>query len=80
MLLAALKGLIKSLTVKFFVESLKKVQTGSEVCPASYPVGTWNFSPVVRWLGHEANHSPPSTAEVKTAQIHTSTMSSWCST
>jgi hypothetical protein len=50
------------------------VQTGSGTHPASYPMGTegppsqWvlrAFSPLVRRLGREADHSPPSRAEFK---------------
>jgi hypothetical protein len=33
--------------------------------PASYPMDTRGSFSVVNWTGHEANHSPPSTAEVK---------------
>jgi hypothetical protein len=41
------------------------VQNGSEVHPASYPVGIRGSFPGVKRPGREANHSPPSSAEVK---------------
>jgi hypothetical protein len=38
--------------------------------------------PGVKWSGHEADHSPPSSAEVKNVQSHTSTpsyiLTTWC--
>jgi hypothetical protein len=41
------------------------VQTGSGVHPASYPMGTGGpFSGGKARLGREADHSPPSSAEV----------------
>jgi hypothetical protein len=40
-------------------------QTGSGVHPASYPVDTGCSFPGVKQLGCEADHSPPSNAEVK---------------
>jgi hypothetical protein len=46
--------------------------TGSGAHPASYPVGTGVFSPEVKWLGHEADHLPPSSAKVKNAWSYTS--------
>jgi hypothetical protein len=42
-----------------------RVQNGSGVHPASYPVGTRGSSPEVKRPGREADHSPPSNAEVK---------------
>jgi hypothetical protein len=42
-----------------------RVQNGSRAHPASYPVGTGAFSLGVKWPGREADHSPPSSAEVK---------------
>jgi hypothetical protein len=42
------------------------IQTSSETHPASYPVGTGG--PLLRgkvYLGHDADHSPPSSAKVK---------------
>jgi hypothetical protein len=44
------------------------VQTGSVAYPASFI--QWlpgSLSPRVKWLGHEADHSPPSSAGVKNA-------------
>jgi hypothetical protein len=56
--------------VRFFAGArdfslLHSVQTGSGVHPASYPNGTVGFSPGVKRQGREADHSPPSSAEVK---------------
>jgi hypothetical protein len=39
--------------------------TGSGAHPASYEVGTGDFSPGVKRMGHEADHSFPSSAQVK---------------
>jgi hypothetical protein len=42
------------------------VQTGSEVHPASYAMGTEGpFSETKAWPGRDADHSPPPNAEVK---------------
>jgi hypothetical protein len=41
------------------------VQNGSEAHPASYPMGTGGSFPGVKRPGREADHSPPSSAEVK---------------
>jgi hypothetical protein len=43
------------------------VQTGSDAYPASYPMGTGGSFPGgrVKRPGREADHSPPSSAEVK---------------
>jgi hypothetical protein len=40
-------------------------QTGSGAHPASYPVGTRGCCPGVKRPGRKADHSPPSSAEVK---------------
>ena len=40
------------------------VQTGPEAHPASYAMGTGQFSGV-KWLGHGADHASPCSAEVK---------------
>jgi hypothetical protein len=61
----------QGLGVRFLVGAgnfflLHCVQTGSEAHLASSPMGTRALSPVVKWLGHEADHSPPS-AEVNNA-------------
>jgi hypothetical protein len=50
------------------------VQTGSGVHPTSYKMGTTGgSSPGVKRQGREANHSPPTSAEVKKMWIYTST-------
>jgi hypothetical protein len=41
------------------------IQTSSGAHPASYPMGTGGSFPGVKWQGHEADHSLPSSAEVK---------------
>jgi hypothetical protein len=41
------------------------VQNGSGAHPASYPMGTRGSFPGVKRPGQEADHSPPSSAEVK---------------
>jgi hypothetical protein len=59
-----------------------RVQTGSGVHPAPYPVGTDAASLVVKRPVHETDHSPPSSAEVKNAWSCTSASQyaflSWC--
>jgi len=40
-----------------------RVQTSFGAHPASYPMGTRALG--VKWLRHEADHSPPSSVEVK---------------
>jgi hypothetical protein len=42
-----------------------RVQNGSGAHPASYPTGTRDSFPGVKRPGREADHSPPSSAEVK---------------
>jgi hypothetical protein len=42
-----------------------RVQTGSGAHPASYPMDTRGSFPGVKRLGREADHSTPSSAEVK---------------
>jgi hypothetical protein len=44
-----------------------RVQNGSGAHPASYPVGTRGSYPGVKRPGREADHLPPSSAEVKNA-------------
>jgi hypothetical protein len=34
------------------------IQTSSRAHRSSYPMGTWVLSSQVKWLGHEAHHSP----------------------
>jgi hypothetical protein len=41
------------------------VQTGSGVHPTSYTMGSGGSFPGVRQQGREADHSPPTNAEVK---------------
>jgi hypothetical protein len=43
------------------------VQTGTGAHPASYPMGTGGSFPGGKAAGPEANHSQPSSAEVKNA-------------
>jgi hypothetical protein len=49
------------------------VQTGSGVHPTSYKMGTGGSFPGVKQQGREADHSPPTSAEVKKIWIYTST-------
>jgi hypothetical protein len=49
------------------------VQTGSEVHPTSYTMGTGSCFPEVKRPGREADHSPPTSAEVKKMWMYTST-------
>jgi hypothetical protein len=50
-----------------------RVQTGSVAHPASYPMGTRGCFPGGKAAGCEADHSPPSIAEVRNAWNYTST-------
>jgi hypothetical protein len=43
----------------------RRFQNGSGTQPASYSMGTKGSIPGVNRPGHEADHSPPSSAEVK---------------
>jgi hypothetical protein len=47
------------------VSLLYSIQTGSKAYPASSPMGAGNTFPGVKRLGREADHSPPSSSEVK---------------
>jgi hypothetical protein len=49
------------------------LQNGSGAHPASYPMGIRSSSLGVKWPGREADHSPPSSAEVKNEWSYTST-------
>jgi hypothetical protein len=49
------------------------VQTGSEVYPTFYKMGTGDSFPGVMRQGREADLSPPTSAEVKKMWIYTST-------
>jgi hypothetical protein len=44
-----------------------RVQNGSGTHPASYPMGTRGFFPGDKAAAREADHSPPSSTEVKNA-------------
>jgi hypothetical protein len=48
------------------------IQNGSGTHPASYPMGTRGSFPGVKRPGREADHPPPSSAEVKNAWSYTS--------
>jgi hypothetical protein len=48
------------------------VQNGSGAHPASYPIGTRGSFPKGKVARREADHSPPSSAEVKNAWSYTS--------
>jgi hypothetical protein len=50
-----------------------RIQNGSGAHPASYTMVTGVLSPGVKWPWREADHSPPSSAEVKNAWSYTST-------
>jgi hypothetical protein len=50
-----------------------RVQRGSGAHPASYPMGTGTLSLGVKRPRREADHSPPSSAEVKNEWSYTST-------
>jgi len=45
------------------------VKTGAGDYQASYQWVSWAFSPEVKWPGREADHSLPSSVEVKNAWI-----------
>jgi hypothetical protein len=57
-----------------------RVQNGSGAHPASYPMGTGGFSLEVKRPRREADHSPPSSTEVKEwvdLYLHSPNKSSW---
>jgi hypothetical protein len=59
------------------------IQTGSGTHPAPSPFGMGGGFPLeVKWQGHEADQSPPSSAKVKNALSYTSTpqyvFMAWC--
>jgi hypothetical protein len=57
---------VRSPTVAEDLSSSPCVQTGSGAHPASYPMGTGDSFPGGKArLGRDADHSPPSSAEVK---------------
>lgn len=45
---------------------LQNLQTESDVHPGSYSIGNEALSPTVKQLGHEGNHPPLFSAQVKT--------------
>jgi len=57
-------------------------KTGFGTHSASFPMSTGVSFPAVKRPGHEADHSPPSSAEVKNEWSHTSThpyfFIAWC--
>ena len=53
---------------------LQNIQTSSGEHPACYSVGTRVLSLEVKWLRCEADHEPPSHAEVKNEWRYTSTL------
>jgi hypothetical protein len=59
-----------------------RVQNGYGAHPTSYPMGTWDLSLGVKRPGREADHSPPSSADVKNAWSYTSppqyAFMAWC--
>jgi hypothetical protein len=66
------------LKVRFLVGAVNfslfhHVKTGSGAHIASYPVGTGGSFSGVKWLECEADHSPPSSAKVKSVWRYTST-------
>jgi len=50
---------------RLFFSHRYRVQTGSGTHPASYPVGAGGSFPEIKRPGREADHSPPSSSEVK---------------
>jgi hypothetical protein len=60
------RGSIPDRAKGFFFSSSSCVQTGSGAHPVSYTVGTWcPFAGVKARPGRDADHSPPTSAEVK---------------
>jgi hypothetical protein len=59
--------------IKGQLSLLHVVQTGSGAHPTSYLMGTGSSFPGVKWPGRKADHSPPTSAEVKKIWIYTST-------
>jgi hypothetical protein len=49
------------------------IQTSSGAHPASCPMGAGALSPKVKRPGCEADHSPPTSAEIKKMWIYTAT-------
>jgi hypothetical protein len=61
------------LIIPSVLELVIGIQTGSGSHPASYPVGTRYSFPGVKRPGPEADHSPPSSSEVKNEWNYSST-------
>jgi hypothetical protein len=60
-----------------------RVQNCAGAHPASYPMSTGALFLGVKWPGREADHSPPSSAEVKEwveVYFHSPNTPSWCGT
>jgi hypothetical protein len=55
------------------ISLLHIVQTGYGVHPTSYPMGTGALSPGVKRPEREADHLPPTSAEVKKTWVYTAT-------
>jgi hypothetical protein len=55
------------------ISLLHVVQRGSGVHPTSYTMGTGGSFPGVKRPGREADHSPPTSAEVRKMGFYTST-------
>jgi hypothetical protein len=72
-----------NLALKFlYIHVHYRVQAGSGAHPLSYPVGTESSFLGVKGYGHEAGHSPPSSAKFKNAWSYTSippyVFTAWC--
>jgi hypothetical protein len=60
-------------TLSHYFHMATVVQTGSGVHPTSYTMGAGGSFPGVKRPGREADHSPPTSAEVKKIWIYTPT-------
>jgi hypothetical protein len=58
---------------KHFLSEMCLQKTGSGVHKASYPMGTGGSFPGGKRQGREADHSPPTRAEVEETLVYTST-------
>jgi hypothetical protein len=58
---------------KWFFSHLHSIQIGSKVHPAPYSVGTSDSDRRGQAAGHEADHSPPSSAKVKNVKSYVPT-------
>jgi hypothetical protein len=52
---------------------LHVIQSGSGAHTASYPMDTAAVTPGVKWLGREADHPSPTSAEFSNTWMYTST-------